>query len=72
MRSQTHYAFQIEGYTAELLYDLETKALSIIRPSRYPGSLIWEEAIVSFTWLAQAQQNTVDPALITLEMSVII
>ena len=68
--TQTYSCVQVEGYTAELLQDLEIEALAIIQPSRFPGSLLWEEAIVCFSWMAQAQQATDDPSLITVEMSV--
>ena len=48
------------------------EAHAAIGPSWYPGTCIWEEAIVAFSYLAQAQQATSDPALITLEMGVIL
>ena len=48
------------------------EAHAAIGPSWYPGTCIWEEAIVAFSYLAQAQQVTADPALITLEMGVIV
>ena len=44
--------------------------MAVIRPSRLPGTILWEEAVPRFAMLARSQMLTNDPALVTYEMSV--
>jgi len=51
-------------------YGIETMVLDFLKPMGYPGSSIWEEAMVTFCQLARRQGETDDPSLVNVDMMV--
>jgi len=60
----------VYGYDGLFLAALEEEALELIQPSRMPGTVIFEEAVIFFAARARAQMSTDDPSLITNDMAV--